>query len=141
MIKKKWADPFDSLSVSQYVDERGMLFEILRFQDYNIPGNGQLYVFSINPGKRRGDHYHKKKQEWFTCVSGEVTILLTSKNNKNTSINISSDNPVIVYAGIGTSHALINNNEKEAIIVSYGSRQHDSNDEDTYYKKAYEGYK
>ena len=47
-------------------DPRGSLFEVLRFEDFNIPEGGYVYTFSINPHYRRGDHYHHKKEEWFT---------------------------------------------------------------------------
>ncbi len=53
-----WAEPFDVHELSTHTDKRGFLFEILRFKDNGIPGDGQLYTFSIEPGKRRGDHYH-----------------------------------------------------------------------------------
>lgn len=135
-----WKEPFDILKLKCYIDCRGMLFEILRFKDYNIPGNGQLYAFSIEPGKRRGDHYHLKKQEWFTCVSGRAMVLLTSSDGINKAIDLESSNPQIIYAGPGTTHALLNNQEEVAIIISYGSKQHDPNNEDTYFKTAFEGF-
>ena len=141
MKNKIWKTPFDLLKLDSYIDERGMLFEILRFKDYNIPGNGQLYTFSIEPGKRRGDHYHLNKKEWFTCVHGSAIILLTSADGKNKSVNIDSINPKIIYAAPGTSHALINNTKNPAIIVSYGSKQHNPKDEDTYKMVAYQKYK
>jgi len=138
---KIWKEPFDSLELKRYRDARGMLFEILRFKDHHIPGNGQLYTFSIEPGQRRGDHYHLKKQEWFTCVHGGATVLLTSMVGHDKVVEISADDPQIVYAGWGTTHALINNNSSIAVIVSYGSKQHDPENEDTYKKVAVEKYK
>jgi len=135
---KIWEEPFDSLELKSYLDARGMLFEILRFKDHNIPGNGQLYTFSIEPGQRRGDHYHLNKQEWFTCVHGKAVVLLTSKDDQNLAIEISADEPKIVYAAPNTTHALINKLDSVAIIVSYGSKQHDPEDEDTYHKMACE---
>ena len=135
--KKYWKEPFDFLELKSYVDPRGMLFEILRFKDHNIPGNGQLYTFSIEPGQRRGDHFHINKQEWFTCVHGKAIVLLTSKDEKNKAIEISVSNPKIVYASPMTAHALINKQNNTAVIVSYGSIQHDPQDEDTYRKTAY----
>jgi|APSaa5957512493_1039668.scaffolds.fasta_scaffold94729_2 dTDP-4-dehydrorhamnose 3,5-epimerase len=137
MNKKHWKEPFDSLELKIHIDPRGMLFEILRFKDHNIPGNGQLYTFSINPGQRRGDHYHLKKQEWFSCVHGEAIVLLTSKNGENKAIEISAGTPKIVYASPETTHALINKQNNTAVIVSYGSVQHDQQDTDTYRKTAY----
>jgi dTDP-4-dehydrorhamnose 3,5-epimerase-like enzyme len=138
--KSGWKEPFDVQELTSYVDPRGMLFEILRFKDAQIPGGGQLYTFSIEPHKRRGDHYHLEKREWFTCVHGQAVVLLNSSDGSKKAIDISPEKPKIVYAGPGTSHALINNNEEVAVIVSYGSEQHDPDHEDTYKRVAYEDY-
>jgi UDP-2-acetamido-2,6-beta-L-arabino-hexul-4-ose reductase len=131
-----WQEPFDILSLEKRSDSRGYLFEILRFQDHQIPGGGQLYTFSIEPGKRRGDHYHLKKKEWFTCVHGRAGIILTAQNGESKEFDLTSDDPKIVYAGPGTTHALINRTPDVAVIVSYGSEQHNPVDEDTYRKIA-----
>lgn len=129
---KDWKKPFDILELESHVDERGFLFEVIRFDDFNIPSGGQVYTFSIEPSKRRGDHYHLKKEEWFTCVHGKAIILLSSLSGEEKIIEIDSEKPVLVYAGVGTSHALINKTNEIAIIVSYGSKQHDPEDIDTY---------
>jgi UDP-2-acetamido-2,6-beta-L-arabino-hexul-4-ose reductase len=140
MNTKIWNAPFDSIKLKRYVDERGMLFEILRFKDYNIPGDGQLYTFSIEPGMRRGDHYHLKKQEWFTCVHGKATVLLTSDKGEDKFVEISAETPEIIYAAPGTAHALLNATNEVAVIVSYGSKQHDPDDEDTFSKRTFPSF-
>ena len=48
--------------VKTFDDKRGTLFEALRFKTENIPGKGQVYVYTVKPGARRGDHYHKKRR-------------------------------------------------------------------------------
>ena len=137
----KWKEPFDVRDLTCYVDPRGMLFEILRFKDFKIPGQGQLYTFSIEPHQRRGDHYHLNKREWFTCVHGEAIVLLSDSEGAELAVQVSPKEPKIIYAGPGTSHALINKHEEVAVIVSYGSEQHDPEDEDTYMRVAFEAYK
>lgn len=135
-----WKEPFDLQNLERFVDDRGMLFEIMRFKDQSIPGNGQLYTFSINPNQRRGDHYHLEKHEWFTCVYGKAIVLLTSKEGEDKAVELSANNPQIIYAAPGTSHALLNKEDTIAVIVSYGSKQHDPENEDTYRKLAFEEY-
>ncbi len=132
-----WKTPFDELALVPHTDPRGTLFEVIRFQDFNIPGGGQIYTFSINPHFRRGDHYHHKKVEWFTCVYGKAKVLLSTVDNKEQIIvEISAAEPKLVYAPAETVHALINEEEEVAVIVSYGTTQHDDGDPDTYYQKA-----
>lgn len=138
-IKTVWNEPFDVQNLESHVDPRGFLFEILRFKDQFVPGEGQLYTFSIEPGKRRGDHYHLKKKEWFTCVYGEAIVLLSHKE-KTKAIKISAEHPKIIYAGSQTAHALLNVSNNIAVIVSYGSKQHNPEDEDTYRSIAYKDF-
>lgn len=139
-MTRLWNAPFDIEPLVDHVDPRGFLIELLRFRDFGIPGEGQLYTFSIEPGKRRGDHYHLRKREWFTCVHGEAVVLLSSSDGQTGACRISPREPRIVYAAPGTAHALLNDTNEVAVIVSYGSEQHDPNDEDTYRRIAYETY-
>ena len=133
----EWRTPFDELELVPHTDPRGTLFEIIRFQDFNIPSGGQIYTFSINPHYRRGDHYHHKKVEWFTCVSGKAKVLLSTVDNKYfKEIEISASKPKLVYAPAETVHALINDTDEVAVIVSYGTIQHNDGNPDTYYQKA-----
>lgn len=130
----KFKEPFDVIDLESHADSRGVLFEIMRFKDQNIPGEGYIYAFSVNPGERRGDHYHTKKQEWFTCVYGEAAILIEDKNGNKKKIVLNSIKPKLLYFGPYTSHAILNESKEVAVLVSYGSKQHDPNDSDTFKK-------
>jgi UDP-2-acetamido-2,6-beta-L-arabino-hexul-4-ose reductase len=127
-------EPFDIVPLENHSDPRGTLFEILRFKDQKVPGEGYLYTFTINRGQRRGDHYHTKKLEWFTCVAGEAVVLLEDKDGNKKKIVLSAAAPAIIYCGPYTSHALYNEKKEIAVIVSYGSKQHDPVDPDTFKK-------
>jgi len=135
-----WIDPFEVHDLVPHDDQRGRLFEILRFKDHVIPSGGQLYTSSIEPYQQRGDHYHLKKRQWFTCVSGEVIMLLTTETGENAVIHLSPDSPKIVYVGTKVTIALLNEKEKPAVVVVYVSEQLDHNDPDTYPRTAYPGY-
>ena len=130
--EQPWQEPFDVRDLTIYVDARGRLFEILRFVDDGIPAKGQMYTFSVNPGVRRGDHYHLAKREWFTCVHGRITVLLDDLHGRTEVVELDADRPAIVYAGPGTTHALVNRTAEAAVIVSYGSQQHQHDTSDTY---------
>ena len=129
---------FEEKKLVLHEDERGSLFEVIRFHDDNIPGNGQLYVFSIHPNRRRGDHYHKIKKEWFTCVYGSCDLLLRSANDMFSIIKMNSHYPKIIYVPPYTVHALVNNNSEPCSIISYSSTQHDEKNPDTYFQSASE---
>jgi len=130
----KFKEPYDIVDLESHTDLRGSLFEIMRFKDQNFPGEGYIYTFSVNPGARRGDHYHTRKLEWFTCVYGEAVILVETKDGKKEKIILNTKKPKLIYFGPYTSHAVINESKDIAVIVSYGSKQHDPKDEDTFKK-------
>jgi len=134
-----WREPFEVRELLLRVDERGSLFEILRFADDGIAGGGQLYTFSVRPQQRRGDHYHLGKKEWFTCVHGRVQVLLDDRQGRTEVVELDADRPSIVYAGPGTIHALVNETTEVAVVVSYGSKQHDPDAPDTYRERAIPG--
>ena len=137
----EWKKPYDVLDLVPHTDQRGTLFEVIRFEDFNIPTGGYIYTFSINPHFRRGDHYHHKKVEWFTCVHGKAKVLLSTVDGKhNKVIEISAADPKLVYAPAETIHALINQEEEVAVIVSYGTIPHDDGTPDTFYQKACENF-
>jgi dTDP-4-dehydrorhamnose 3,5-epimerase len=127
-------EPYDIVSLEKHSDIRGDLFEIFKFKNQKLQKKGYVYSFSINPGERRGDHYHTKKKEWFTCVYGEATILVEDKEGGKNKIILNADNPKLLYFGPYTAHAVLNQGKEVAVIVSYGSKQHDINDEDTFKK-------
>jgi len=140
MNEVAWKEPFDVHDLVSHIDPRGFLIELLRFVDQQVPGQGQLYTFSIEPGKRRGDHYHKRKREWFTCVHGRAIVLLSHANGSEQACELFPGEPKIIYVGPGTSHALINETDEVAVIISYGSKQHNPEEKDTYYQTAFESY-
>lgn len=126
--------PFEVTPLQAHPDERGNLFEMLRFKDQEIPGEGYIYCITIVPGMRRGDHYHERKREWSTCTSGEVIVLVEEKDGTKHKVLLSAAKPTLIYFGPYTSHAFMNVSSEIASVISYGSTQHDPNDRDTFPK-------
>jgi hypothetical protein len=100
--------------------------------DTQLSSSGYVYSFSLLPGSRRGDHFHRVKEEWAVCISGEVQVLTKSPEGELESHIISSENPQLVYFPPLTAHAFVNQSEKIALVVSYGSKKFNSIDPDTY---------
>lgn len=115
--------------VKRVTDSRGNLIEVF---DTQLSPSGYVYSFSISPGSRRGDHFHKVKEEWAVCIAGEVQVLTKSPGGGLESHIISSENPQLVYFPPLTAHAFVNRSEEIALVVSYGSKKFDPIDPDTY---------
>ena len=114
---------------------------MLRFTEQGVPGGGQLYTFTINTGHRRGDHFHTRKREWFTCAHGKAVVLLTDTvSGREEVVELDAAAPKIVYAGPRTAHALLNREADTAVIISYGSEEHHPGDPDTFMHRACASY-
>ncbi len=135
-INNTWDASYFIEPLTVHRDTRGVLFEAIRFKSQNIPTGGQIYVYTVEPGERRGDHFHEKKSEWFTCVSGSVRLLMKTASGEKVNEMLDSVNPSMVYAGVGTSHAVINETATVAVIMAYASKEFDPSDPDTVIKQA-----
>lgn len=131
MMQLTWNIPYVIEPLNVHHDARGILYEALRFSSQDIPRDGQIYVYTVSPGARRGDHFHDHKSEWFICVSGRVRLLMKTKDGDRVDESLDADLPRLVFAGPGTSHAVVNETQKVAVIVAYASKEFDPADPDT----------
>lgn len=60
------------IRLTRHADSRGSFFEIIRSHG----GTGQSSFSTTVPGITRGDHFHRRKVERFTVLSGQGTIAL-----------------------------------------------------------------
>jgi dTDP-4-dehydrorhamnose 3,5-epimerase-like enzyme len=123
--------PYELVKLQAYPDNRGNLFEMLRFKDHGVPGEGQIYCFTINPGVRRGDHYHTMKREWAVCVSGQTFVLVEDTEGNKEKILLSADEPSVIYFHPYTAHSFVNESDGVGVLVSYSSKQLDKENPDT----------
>lgn len=128
---ENWDKPYSIEALTVHRDTRGALYEAIRFSSQDIPSGGQLYVYTVAPGARRGDHFHDHKSEWFTCVAGRVRLLMKTKDGDRVDEILDADAPQMVFAGPGTSHAVANETQEIAVIMAYASKEFDPAHPDT----------
>lgn len=131
-----WNKVFVIENLVVHRDTRGALYEALRFKSQGVPEGGQIYVYTVAPGARRGDHFHERKCEWFACVAGRVRLLMKTMDGTRVDEILDGDQPRLVFAGLGTSHAVLNEAENEAVIIAYASKEFDPTDSDTIFEAA-----
>jgi len=104
-------------------DERGMLHwlspKLLDF-DYK-----SIIVGSINPGYKRGGHYHKKTHELLVCVSGKLTFILGEEKT-------TMEPGDTVEVPLNAMHWLANEGSETAYFLELKSAEFDKNDPDTF---------
>lgn len=76
-----------------HTDERGSFFEIVRSRG----GEGQSSFSTTAPGVTRGNHFHRRKVERFTVLSGQAIISLRRLfTDQMVQFEVSGDDPVSI---------------------------------------------
>ena len=132
MNQNLWNHSYSIVDLELHSDYRGDLYEVMRFITQDIPSKGKIYVYTVNPGERRGDHYHIDKKEWFICVSGSIKSLIRTQDGLKYTHNLSCSNPQLVFVGSMTAHAVINESSDVAVLMAYASKEFDPSFPDTY---------
>lgn len=116
------------------VDERGWLAELLRPEDTGQKEFGQLYVTIAKPGITKGNHWHKRKKEWFIVIRGQAELLLRDlSTGQEEKIQMNGDDLSVVEIEPGILHAITNTGKNEMHLLAYISESFKPNDPDTYY--------
>jgi len=95
---------------------------------------GQLSYLVIEKNCTRGNHYHKRKQEWFCCIHGKCEMQLCNvRNNKMRTVILDSLKKEFVKVYPFENHILKNlsKNEKCELLIII-SEEYDENDPDTF---------
>ncbi len=86
-----------------------------------------LTIGSIEPGCKRGGHYHKKTFEQFLCIDGRIAYF---RDDDKTILEPGD----IIDIPIGTVHTFINEGEGTAHFIEFKSLEVKSGEEDVYRK-------
>ncbi len=113
-------------------DERGRVFEILR-SEHVATGFGQVYVSTVAPGKRKGNHFHRRKTEWLCCIEGHVKVGFRHiEDGRTAEFDLAGAEPAVLSVPPLVAHVLRNDTEEEAVIFFYVSEAYDPADSDTF---------
>ncbi len=119
-------------------DKRGRLMEILRSDESIFKKFGQVYMTTAYPGVVKAWHYHKKQDDYFTCISGKMRLALyDARKNSPTykevnDFTISLDNPMLVRIPRFVYHGFKCVGDKEAIVINTPTRPYNPNTPDEY---------
>lgn len=115
-------------------DERGWLSEILRFS--NLPAGvqmSQLFMTVGNPGKTKGKHYHTRKTEWFSVVSGEAKLFLRdTRTDEELTVAMGEQNMVTVAIPPYVAHAIACDGDRPFYLIVVVSEEFNPKDPDTF---------
>lgn len=112
-------------------DERGCILHMLKKEDKEFNGFGEIYFSSIYPGVIKGWHVHKKMELNYATISGNIKLVLyddrkgSKTKGKLMEIFMGDNNYILVkvppmiwngFKGVGT---------KEAIVANCATLSHD----------------
>ncbi|RJQ38243.1 hypothetical protein C4559_02095 [Candidatus Microgenomates bacterium] len=81
----------------------------------------------------RGNHYHKRKREWFSILQGKTKLFLHDlKTGKKSSYIISSKKPELVEMEPFVAHTIKNIGSEELIFFEIIDEEFNPEDPDTY---------
>ncbi len=114
-------------------DTRGWLSEIIRAEDVDHKKFGQVLITAANPGETKGNHYHKKKTEWYCVIKGRgILTIIDKKDKEKKEIELGDKNMVLVKIPINHFHWIKNIGKKEMLLLAYTDDVFNKNDSDTY---------
>ncbi|MDD5496628.1 MAG: dTDP-4-dehydrorhamnose 3,5-epimerase family protein [Candidatus Omnitrophica bacterium] len=125
-------------------DERGRLMEILRCDDGIYKSFGQVYMTTAKPGVVKAWHYHKRQDDYFTCVSGKMKLALYDAREASTTrgeVNefvVSLDDPMLVVIPKGVYHGFKCVSDCEAVVINTPTLPYDRAKPDEYRVDAYD---
>lgn len=114
-------------------DNRGWLAEIFRPEDVNETIKGQITVTTAHPGIAKGNHYHKRKWEWYCVIKGKMKLVLKDMETGNKEeIILSEDKLEILKIGPNIAHGFKNIGEDMLFVLMYIDSPFYPDDTDTF---------
>lgn len=117
-------------NLNLHFDDRGYFAEILRDDEKLLSRFGQASITKTYPGVIKAFHWHKKQDDIWFCVSGNIQVVLydrrpRSKTKDETQIfYLGDDNPKIVFIPKGVAHGYRVLGEKSAVLVYFTTQSY-----------------
>ena len=81
------------------------------------------------PGQAKGGHYHHEALEWFTVIEGEAILKLEDMDtHERRDIEMSLDKAISVFIPNNVAHVVVNNSDKDFILLAYTDKLYDPKD-------------
>ena len=109
-------------------DDRGVIAQI-----FDMGKSGEVLYGSINPGKIRGNHYHKEKKEFFFILDGKAKFRMRNiKNGEKEEYDISGDDFQILEIFPWWTHSIENTGDKVVKFFEYGNKPYNAQSPDSF---------
>ena len=81
------------------------------------------------PGQAKGGHYHPEAVEWFTIIDGSAVLKLEDmETHERKDIEMSLEKAITVFIPNNVAHVVVNNSDKDFILLAYTDKLYDPKD-------------
>ena len=111
-------------------DERVWFLKAITGTEENIPAHtGEVYLTMGKPGQAKGGHYHPEAVEWFTLIQGSAILKLEDmETHEHRDIEMPFEKAQTVFIPNGVAHIVVNNSDKNFILLAYTDKLYDPKD-------------
>ena len=108
-------------------DDRGWFLKAITGTEEDIPSHtGEVYLTMGKPGQAKGGHYHPEAVEWFTIIEGSAILKLEDmETHERRDIEMPFET---VFIPNGVAHIVVNNSDKNFILLAYTDKLYDPAD-------------
>jgi UDP-2-acetamido-2,6-beta-L-arabino-hexul-4-ose reductase len=111
-------------------DDRGVIAQI-----FDMGKSGEVLYGSVKPGKKRGNHYHKKKNEMFFVLEGNAKFKMRNiKTDEREEYDLSGDKFQILEVLPFWTHSIENMGNTVVKFFEYGDSPYDEVSPDSFYE-------
>lgn len=118
----------------QLVDERGMITHMLRRDDPEFLGFGEVYFSTVNPGIVKGWHLHKEMTLNYTCPEGEILLALyddregSPTRGATMEVTLSPEHHRLVQVPPGIWNGFLGVASRPSLVCNCSTVPHDPNE-------------
>ena len=118
--------------LERHLDYMGWLIEVLK--DDEIEGDMKQVYFSISkPGAIRGNHFHKRKVEWFSVVKGTARLVARDNDSgEERDLALSDVDITTVRIPPNVQHAIRAEGTEDMYLIVIADEVFNPRDPDTY---------
>lgn len=111
-------------------DDRGWFLKAITGTEEGIPSHtGEVYLTMGRQGQAKGGHYHPEAVEWFTIIEGEAILKLEDmETHERRDIEMSLEKAITVFIPNYVAHMVVNNGDKDFILLAYTDKLYDPAD-------------
>lgn len=123
---------YEKLTRLRHIREDGWLSELVSMNYKDEPFDCvHTYIVSIQPGRTRANHYHRKKEEWIAITAGKITLHLKdvhSGEEDEVILDANSEESEIIHIPPFIAHALENIDSGKSSIIVFSKSPEDKED-------------